>query len=660
MAHEKNYTLRILHISDLHERGPRETESWRRQRVLGATWEHNLEAVTAAGPIDLVCFTGDAADWGKPGEYAAATAFFHAVLKKLSLPPERFFLVPGNHDIDRGLHLAEWQKLRETFSQMDGLTLSRWLRGSGKPPPGADTGWLEPVLARQAAYRQWLTELGREALLPERHDHGRVGYHVCPDFPGLPFPIHITGLDTAWLAGDDHDAQKLWLTDDQIMLHATDKEGNKFPGLRLVLCHHPLWDLADHAAAKNLLAEHADLLLRGHLHNAVLERSDDPDRGLVELAAGCLYEGHHADHYPNGCQLITLQLDGQGRPISVEPWFRAWSERGHWHDDDSRYKQSHQGRLLWPLAQAIARIDPSSNPYDFNRPALPPNFVGRVALMDSLIQALEEGSSVSLVGDRCIGKMSVLKNFEQKARIMARTVVLLRGEGPEAASLSAFVAAITGKACADCADPAADRLAAWVDRVGLPGLPPVLLLDEAEIFLRKFEYRFFERLRGLLDRLCLVLATHQPIDLVFEQLGRGSPFDNKLRIEWLGLLEPAAAEQLVRRGEGKLDGEDQALMRRWAGRHPYFLQLLGYRLAEARRHGKSREWAVDQARSNAYPRLRQLWKTLRNKDKQALRNVATGGFSATNSTFRLRGLQDENGRLFGEVLRQWLEEEDEA
>jgi hypothetical protein len=147
---------------------------------------------------------------------------------------------------------------------------------------------------------------------------------------------------------------------------------------------------------------------------------------------------------------------------------------------------------------------------------------------------------------------------------------------------------------------------------------------------------------------------------VFEQLGRGSPFDNKLRIEWLGLLEPAAAEQLVRRGEGKLDGEDQALMRRWAGHHPYFLQLLGYRLAEARRHGKSREWAVDQARSNAYPRLRQLWKTLRDKDKQALRNVATGGFPSTNSALRLRGLLDENGRLFGEVLRQWLEEEDEA
>jgi len=66
--------------------------------------------------------------------------------------------------------------------------------------------------------------------------------------------------------------------------------------------------LADHDRAGNLLAQHTDLLLRGHLHNAKLERRSDPGRGLVELAAGCLYEGHYADQYPNGCQLINLSL----------------------------------------------------------------------------------------------------------------------------------------------------------------------------------------------------------------------------------------------------------------------------------------------------------------------------------------------------------------
>ncbi|HID31551.1 MAG TPA: hypothetical protein EYP19_16330, partial [Desulfobacterales bacterium] len=62
-------TLRILHLSDLHERGPRESEPWRRRRVLGSAWEDNLDALCVAGAPDLVCFTGDIADWGRETEY---------------------------------------------------------------------------------------------------------------------------------------------------------------------------------------------------------------------------------------------------------------------------------------------------------------------------------------------------------------------------------------------------------------------------------------------------------------------------------------------------------------------------------------------------------------------------------------------------------------
>ena len=39
------YTVRVLHLSDLHERGPREPEAGRRRRVLGAAWRHNLQTL---------------------------------------------------------------------------------------------------------------------------------------------------------------------------------------------------------------------------------------------------------------------------------------------------------------------------------------------------------------------------------------------------------------------------------------------------------------------------------------------------------------------------------------------------------------------------------------------------------------------------------------
>src|SRR5438874_1913004 len=98
MRHEDNsrFSLRILHVSDLHERGPREGEVWRRRRVLGPAWEQNLNELLQEDQIDLICFTGDVADWGKPEEYQAATDFFENLLSYLNLPKERLFIVPGN------------------------------------------------------------------------------------------------------------------------------------------------------------------------------------------------------------------------------------------------------------------------------------------------------------------------------------------------------------------------------------------------------------------------------------------------------------------------------------------------------------------------------------------------------------------------------------
>lgn len=57
-----SHSFTILHISDLHERGTREQEVWRRRRVLGENWLRNLDELRSEGDIDLVCFTGDLAD----------------------------------------------------------------------------------------------------------------------------------------------------------------------------------------------------------------------------------------------------------------------------------------------------------------------------------------------------------------------------------------------------------------------------------------------------------------------------------------------------------------------------------------------------------------------------------------------------------------------
>lgn len=367
------WKVRILHISDLHERGPREGEPFRRRRVLGEAWKKNLDALIEDGGIDLVCFTGDIADWGKPEEYGPATDFIEALFRQLSLPIDRLFLVPGNHDIDRKKGENAWAELRGgrdsegrerkgKLFRVPRLELSRWMAG-GTPPLGLEGVSREELLSRQGAYREWVgTRLGRKELVPdEKALHPFLGYRQTLRLPGQPFELHLVGLDSAWLAGDDNDQGKLLLTPDQVGRLTTDR-GEPLPGFRLALVHHPLSDLADKDDCQRLLADHVDLLLRGHLHDEALETWEDPDRTSCQLAAGCLYEGHHADEWPNACHVITATLDAQGRPLRYDLRFRSWSRRGHWHDDNSLYQGTRDGRLTWwigprPAPPALAPTD---------------------------------------------------------------------------------------------------------------------------------------------------------------------------------------------------------------------------------------------------------------------------------------------------------------
>lgn len=339
------YTLRILHISDLHAGKPGKEHDWRRRRVLGTAWEENLKAIRGSGrPVDLVCFTGDAV-WNGKDHYTEATEFFDETLSRLGVAKGRFFAVPGNHDVDRDFDKPIWVKLRTNIESVGAARLSDWVSG-GVTPFGFDDGDREKILARSEAYRRWIVdEMGRPELDPTHSPHGRLGYRITLDALGspsaFPFPVHIVGLNTAWLCGDDGDTGKLRLTDGQVGMLLEER----LPGYRLVLAHHRLTDLADGAECRRLIAERSDLLLRGHLHEPDAELWSDPDRSLRENAAGCLYEH---DRWPNSMQVIDVTLDSSGRPLRYDLWVRSWSKKGHWFDDSEPFEEMENGRLsLW-------------------------------------------------------------------------------------------------------------------------------------------------------------------------------------------------------------------------------------------------------------------------------------------------------------------------
>ncbi|UQA58167.1 metallophosphoesterase [Polyangium aurulentum] len=382
MNKPSEHRLRILHVSDLHVRGPREREGWRRRRVLGEAWERNLDELVKDGTgVDLVCFTGDVADWGLAAEYGPATEFVEAMLARLGVPKERFFVVPGNHDIQRKVNEAQWSDLRPKLLAMLPKTRSDWL-AFGKPPPRYTEQELAEVLAREGGFRDWLEALGLLDLLPENSPHGRLGFRSSLRVRDLPFDVHVIGLDSAWLCGDNADSGKLLLTEDQVARLATDN-GNSLPGFRLALVHHPLSDLRDGDACRALLAEHVHLLLRGHLHQEELAEWLGPGQRLRQVAAGCLYEGDEGNTWKNACHLFDVTLDDAGTPKRYDVRLRGFSDRqkGFWFDDGGLYAEAPHGRLTWRVQAASTSVPPPAS-------VRGRVFVGRKDELEKLAEAL--------------------------------------------------------------------------------------------------------------------------------------------------------------------------------------------------------------------------------------------------------------------------------
>jgi hypothetical protein len=158
------------------------------------------------------------------------------------------------------------------------------------------------------------------------------------------------------------------------------------------------------------------------------------------------------------------------------------------------------------------------------------------------------------------------------------------------------------------------------------------------------------------SRICLVLASRREIDQVYLEQGRTSPLLDLLQLVRMGLLTPEEAEALIDQGAPCFDAGSAELLRHWSGRHPFYLQLLGHHLVQACQTGEDKNSALDRFYDEARVRLRELWRVLDEREQQALRDGVTG-LPIRNKLLQRRGLVTDDGKLFGEILAQWLREE---
>lgn len=259
-------------------------------------------------------------------------------------------------------------------------------------------------------------------------------------------------------------------------------------------------------------------------------------------------------------------------------------------------------------------------------------FVGREEELNAIVWRMRgvQPTSVNVVGERRIGKSSLLYHFRQIWAERVRderkyAVIYLSLQDAHFQTCEGFFHNVLEKLNCAVADGCgleaeaeiqggkvdgsvfADALASWKTQRILP----VVCLDEFEMFLKcpdEFTDGFFDHLRSQMDRnaLMFVISSLKPLDVYRWEYKLTSSFFNLGHCLRLKGMTDDEVDALVRLPastmpglESALSPELQQMAKQWGGRHPLLLQYAAFFLCHAIRNDKDAAWAEAQFRGEA-------------------------------------------------------------
>ena len=357
-----------LHLSDLHYCEPK--TGWDASRVLN-TLKSDLKRMLDDYGLqpDLIFFTGDAvfgqlkqdAGYNIRDQFEGVANFFEQVRTafEIEIPRENFFIVPGNHDINREYvtedqtnWLDSQQDENKIFALLQGKSL-QWKR----------------FVERLVDYRSFLERHGYSHLL---QNPDNLTYTLTRSIRGNT--INVYGLNSVWASSRDGEKGKLWMggrwqIDNLLSTLPADV-------LSVVLMHHPSNWLVEHEDPhlSRQIERDFDFSLHGHEHQEWVTQVANHTR----IAAGACYDRSDKS---NGYNFVRINLDkGTG-----EVWLRRYhSSGGDWIPEIVPRKTNNDG--LWPLSNlrqiALPPQLTPSNPLNDNT-AEPPQ--SNTSLVDNTV-----------------------------------------------------------------------------------------------------------------------------------------------------------------------------------------------------------------------------------------------------------------------------------
>lgn len=302
----KHYPMLLLHISDIHFRAPDCINP-----ALDADRPYRTRMVQDArtrcetlGPVGAILMGGDIAFKGDPQEYQAAFTWFNELAEACGCPLERVFVIPGNHDVDRGIigRSPATRNAQHAIAQAASHRRERELRTQFSD---AETG--RSLLAPLTAYNDFAKLFSCQVYPPEH-------LYWKQDLPlegGVHLRVHgLTSTLLSGASGQDDTRESLYLSPLQTVLDPVDDVVN------LAMCHHPPDWFMDQDDVDDAICARAAIHLFGHKHRQRVTQDSD----YIRFAAGAVNPDRGEIGWRPGYNLIRLQVTGTGsdRVLEIE------------------------------------------------------------------------------------------------------------------------------------------------------------------------------------------------------------------------------------------------------------------------------------------------------------------------------------------------------
>lgn len=335
-------------------------------------------------------------------------------------------------------------------------------------------------------------------------------------------------------------------------------------------------------------------------------------------------------------------------------------------------------------------------------------FVGRKREVTEICEAIATSASVSIVGERRVGKSSLLKyladpSLEQKNGLDSSRYVFSYFDflGYPSITPTELWQRLLAEIVSQSSDPAINSavralltqtkiqlsgLEMFIKKLNDSGLNWVILLDEFDTAAANpnFDQAFFGGLRNLSKyALSYIIASHRSLTQLQFAHSEAivSPFFNIFRRVTLGGFSTDEIDMLI---NGSLEGtgitfndNDYELLNNLASSHPFFLQMVAYFLFDAYRYDYFQDgkldyrWVEDRVRDNSTEHFRYYWDESEVGEKLILTTLSLFDpdelnryhlYPSSNDPM-LRRLyervllvkdEDNNPRLFSILLNQWI------